>query len=125
MKILITGAYGQLGNELVAMLKSGKSEIGEINPLYKNAEITAVDVDTLDITNNLAVYEFIKNVGFDIIINCAAMTNVDGCETNKEAAYKVNAVGVRNLAAAAQSIGAKFVHVSTDYVFSGTGTIPY
>lgn len=125
MKILITGAYGQLGNELVAVLKSGKSEIGEINAEYKNATVTAVDVDTLDITNNSAVEDFVLNGKFNIIINCAAMTNVDGCETNKEAAYKVNAVGVRNLAVAAESIGAKFVHISTDYVFSGTGSVPY
>ncbi len=125
MKILITGANGQLGNELVAVLKSGKSEIGNISAEYKDASATAVDVDALDITNNLAVCEFVQKGGFDIIINCAAMTNVDGCETNKEAAYKVNAVGVRNLAVAAEKIGAKFVHISTDYVFSGTGTVPY
>ncbi len=125
MKILITGAFGQLGNELVSVLKTGKSEIGEIPCEYNGAAVTAVDVDTLDITDNLAVNSFVKNGGFDIIINCAAMTNVDGCETNKEAAYKVNAVGVRNLAIAAEEIGAKFVHVSTDYVFSGTGNTPY
>lgn len=125
MKILITGAYGQLGNELVSVLKSGKSEIGEISAQCKNALVTAVDVDTLDITDFSAVFSFVQNGGFDVIINCAAMTNVDGCETNKEAAYKVNAVGVRNLAVSAESIGAKFVHVSTDYVFSGTGTVPY
>ena len=125
MKIMITGCKGQLGNELQSILKSLKSEIGDIPGEYKNAEVLAVDVDTLDITDFEAVKEFVLNENPDIIFNCAAMTNVDGCETMLETAYKVNAAGVRNLAMAAKLVNAKFVHISTDYVFAGNGTKPY
>lgn len=125
MKIMITGCKGQLGNELQSILKSLKSEIGDIPGEYKNAEVSAVDVDTLDITDYLSVKEFVLNENPDIIFNCAAMTNVDGCETMLETAYKVNAAGVRNLAMAAKLVNAKFVHISTDYVFAGNGTKPY
>ena len=125
MKIMITGCKGQLGNELQSILKSLKSEIGDIPGEYKNAEISAVDVDTLDITDYLSVKEFVLNENPDIIFNCAAMTNVDGCETMLETAYKVNAAGVRNLAMAAKLVNAKFVHISTDYVFAGNGKKPY
>ena len=125
MKIMITGCKGQLGNELQSILKSLKSEIGDIPGEYKNAEVSAVDVDTLDITDLEAVKEFVSKENPDIIFNCAAMTNVDGCETMLETAYKVNAAGVRNLAMAAKLANAKFVHISTDYVFAGNGTKPY
>lgn len=125
MKIMITGCNGQLGNELQSILKSLKSEIGDIPGEYKNAEVSAVDVDTLDITDYLSVKEFVLNENPDIIFNCAAMTNVDGCETMLETAYKVNAAGVRNLAMAAKLVNAKFVHISTDYVFAGNGKKPY
>ena len=119
---MITGCHGQLGNELQSILKSMKSEIGPIPEQYRGAEICAVDIDTLDITDTLAVTEFVKSENPDIIINCAAMTNVDGCETMQDVAYKVNAAGVRNLARAAKAVNAKFIHVSTDYVFAGNGT---
>lgn len=125
MKIMITGCNGQLGNELQSILKSLKSEIGDIPGEYKNAEVSAVDVDTLDITDYLSVKEFVLSENPDIIFNCAAMTNVDGCETMLETAYKVNAAGVRNLAMAAKLANAKFVHISTDYVFAGNGKKPY
>ncbi len=125
MKIMITGCNGQLGNELISCLKTGKSDIGAIPGELKNAQIFAVDVDELDITNSDAVNAFAKENKPDVIINCAAMTNVDGCETMQEVAFKVNAMGVRNLAKAAKSINAKFIHVSTDYVFAGDGNKPY
>ena len=125
MRILITGSNGQLGNELVSILKSGKSEIGEIDNALKNADVIAVDVDALDITNDKATLDFIKDKQPDVIINCAAATNVDGCESNRDFAYRVNALGVKNLAVAAKSVGAKLVQISTDYVFSGDGNRPY
>lgn len=125
MKILITGAGGQLGNELSAILKNGKSEIGEIPACFKDAVVIGVDLDRLDITDFDAVENFVTSEKPDIIINSAAMTNVDGCETMQDVAYKVNAAGVRNLAVAAENIGAKFIHVSTDYVFKGDGNVPY
>ena len=125
MKIMITGCKGQLGNELQSIIKNGKSEIGAIPEQLKNAEIFPVDIDNLDITDTAAVSSFVSAQKPDVIINCAAMTNVDGCETDYETAFKVNAVGVRNLAVAAKSNGAKFIHVSTDYVFAGDGNKPY
>ena len=124
MKILITGSNGQLGNELASMLKTGEAGIGKISEQYKGCEIIAVDVDVLDITDFSAVDAFCGEHKPDIIINCAAMTNVDGCETNFEAAMKVNAIGPRNLAMAAERYGAKLVHISTDYVFKGDGSTP-
>ena len=125
MKILITGCHGQLGNELISILKSGKSEIGPIPEALKNTEICAVDINTLDISDIKAVKSFVAEESPDVIINCAAFTNVDACETDLETAFKVNAMGVRNLALAAKETGAKFIHVSTDYVFAGDGVRPY
>ena len=125
MKILITGANGQLGNEIRSIIVSGKSEIGAIPKEYENCQIIATDVDELDITNTAEVLKFIEANKPDVILNCAAMTNVDGCETAYETAFKINAIGVRNLSSAAEKIGAKFIHVSTDYVFAGDGTKPY
>ena len=125
MKILITGAKGQLGNELQSIISKGKSEIGNIPAEYKDCEIIATDVDELDITNTAEVLNFVSENKPDVIFNCAAMTNVDGCETAYEVAFKINAIGVRNLSMAAEKTGAKFIHVSTDYVFAGDGTKPY
>ena len=125
MKILITGANGQLGNEIRSIIEGGKSEIGTIPKEYEGCEIVATDVAELDITNTAEVLNFVKEQRPEVIFNCAAMTNVDGCETAFEVAFKINAIGVRNLGLAAESIGAKFVHVSTDYVFAGDGTRPY
>lgn len=126
MKILITGAKGQLGNELAKQLQCGYSEIGEIPQQLKEAQVICTDVDELDITNQQQVFDFIHQHKPDVIISSAAFTNVDGCETNTDAAFRVNALGIRNLAMATQQVQAKLVHVSTDYVFSGqeNGQIP-
>lgn len=125
MKIMITGCHGQLGNELQSILKGGSSEIGPVPAALLGAEVLPVDIDELDISDTAATLSFVKEGCPDVIINCAAMTNVDGCESNYETAFKVNAVGVRNLAMAAKAVGAKLIHVSTDYVFAGNGTRPY
>lgn len=126
MKILITGAKGQLGTELKKQLTCGYSEIGEIPSALKNAEVLYTDVEELDITNQQQVKQFILQHKPDVIISSAAFTNVDGCETSTDAAFQVNAIGPRNLAMAAEQVGAKLIHVSTDYVFSGqeNGRIP-
>ncbi len=124
MKILITGANGQLGTELRRCLAEGRTEIGVLPVKLQRATVLATDVDTLDITNRHEVAAFVRHHAPDAIISCAAFTNVDGCEVNREAAYAVNAVGARNLAMAAEEIGAKLVHVSTDYVFSGDAAEP-
>lgn len=125
MKILISGANGQLGNELISVLKSGKSDIGKISSTYANCEVIAADVDNFDITDQKIIEKFLTSHRPDIIINCAAMTNVDGCETNEETAMRVNALGPRNLAIACNKAGIKLVHISTDYVFDGAAKVPY
>ena len=125
MKIVITGSKGQLGNSLSELLKNDNSPIGSIPSCYKCCEIVPVDVDELDISDSAAVDGFIKANGPDLIINCAAMTNVDGCESEPELAERINALGPENLARAAAECGAKLVHVSTDYVFRGDAKTPY
>ncbi|OOM81530.1 dTDP-4-dehydrorhamnose reductase [Clostridium puniceum] len=124
MKILITGSKGQLGNELQHIIKCGKSEISEISENIRNSEVIALDVDVLDITNLNQVKEKLNDWKPDVVINCAAATNVDGCESNEDFAFKVNSIGPRNLAMACEKINAKLVQVSTDYVFSGVGNKP-
>ncbi|NSA78150.1 dTDP-4-dehydrorhamnose reductase [Clostridium beijerinckii] len=81
-------------------------------------------MDELDITNLEQVKSKINNLKPNVIINCAAATNVDGCESNEDFAFKVNSIGPRNLAIASEEVGAKLVQVSTDYVFSGIGNKP-
>ena len=121
MKILITGCKGQLGNELQNIIKRGKSEISEISENIRNSEVIALDVDVLDITKLDQVKKILNDLKPDVVINCAAVTNVDGCESNEDFAFKVNSIGPRNLAMACEKINAKLVQVSTDYVFSGVG----
>jgi len=126
MKILITGCKGQLGTEIQKQLRLGYSEIGPIPESLQNAEIVAVDLPEVDISKLEPTLAYIEEVAPDVVVNCAAFTNVDGCETMHDVAFQANAVGPRNLAMACEKIGAKLVHVSTDYVFSGreNGGIP-
>lgn len=113
-KIIITGCNGQLGRA--------------INQIYENSteyECINTDVADLDITNIDAVTKLVGEVKPYAIINCAAHTNVDACETDVDNAYRINAIGPRNLSIAATQNHAKLVHVSTDYVFAGDATSPY
>lgn len=112
-KLLITGCNGQLGRA--------------INKQYANTnyELVNTDVAQLDITNVDAVVSMMKEVKPYAIINCAAHTGVDACETDQDNAYRINAIGPRNLSIAATEVGAKMVHISTDYVFEGNATKPY
>lgn len=120
MHILITGSKGQLGNELVRCLMTMRAEIGAIPNDYMGAKVDSADADALDISDIQAVEAwFESHDAYDLVINCAAMTNVDGCEQKKEAAFAVNAQGPANLAKLCANSGAKLVHVSTDYVFPG------
>ncbi|MGU8599274.1 sugar nucleotide-binding protein, partial [Clostridium perfringens] len=84
MKILITGSNGQLGNELQSIIKSGKAEIGSVSENIKNSEVRALDVDKLDITSLENVKNVLNEEKPDVVINCAAATNVDGCESNED-----------------------------------------
>lgn len=113
-KIIVTGCNGQLGRA--------------VNEYYKDAaDISFVntDVEELDITDIDAVMELARSVKPYAILNCAAHTGVDACETQYERAFAINAIGPRNLAIAARETGAKLVHISTDYVFDGKGNRPY
>ncbi len=113
MKILVTGANGQLGQELVKQLDA------------LSFDIYAFTKSELDITNEQAVFEIVERIHPDVIINAAAYTKVDLAETNVELAYAVNAYAQRNIAVAAEKIGAKVCYVSTDYVFNGKENSPY
>ena len=126
MKVLITGCHGQLGTELQKQLATGTSELGAIPGVLRQSEVIPIDIDTLDLSETDAVMRFVQECRPDIIFNCAAYTNVDGCETNTDLAYKANAIGPKNLAIAASAVSATLVHVSTDYVFDGkpNGSIP-
>ena len=125
MKLFVTGSKGQLGNEIARLLATGQSEIGPIPAALRGATFVGVDLDELDIADREAVLRRVAAEQPDVIINCAAMTNVNACETERETAMRANAIGVRNLADAATAVGAKFLHVSTDYVFPGNGDRPY
>lgn len=121
MRILITGSRGQLGNELKRCLTSMSADIGPIDAAYAGAQVDYLDADTLDISDGHAVTGWFADHGpYDLVINGAAFTNVDGCEANEAMAYKVNALGPMYLARAVARTGGKYLHVSTDYVFPGT-----
>lgn len=114
MKILITGANGQLGTELHEILE--REFPGQA--LY-------TDVQELDLTNAKAVDSYVANNEITHIVNCAAYTAVDRAEEEKMLCAAVNTDAVKNLAMAADANGAKIIHISTDYVFDGTNHRPY
>lgn len=120
MRILVTGSRGQLGNELRRLIEGGTAEIGPIPEAYRDAQVDYIDIDSLDISDAAAVDAWFDEHGpYDLAINCAAFTNVDGCEANWTGAFSANALGPMNLARSCARQGAKLVHVSTDYVFPG------
>ena len=112
--ILITGANGQLGNEMRVLSAE--------NPEYT---YFFTDVAELDICDEQAVSDFVKANNIHVIVNCAAYTAVDNAEDNVELCTKLNADAVGYLAKAAEANGAEFIQISTDYVFDGTAHIPY
>ena len=120
-RIMITGASGQLGRALNRLLSQGNGyEIYRTDASFSEQGLTA-----LDITDGQAVMTLVNDIKPDIVINCAAMTAVDLCESEPDKAYRINALGPKYMAEAAESIGAKLVHISTDYVFDGQATEPY
>lgn len=106
-RIIVTGANGQLGKQMVEELSP---DLYEVYPFDKNG---------LDITNMSQVMYILKQIHPHVIIHCAAYTKVDAAEEEEDLAYLVNAIGTRNVAVVAQNLGAKFVYISTDYVFPG------
>lgn len=114
MKILVTGANGQLGNEMRVLSAENQQHI-----------YFFTDVQELDICDEQAVRAFVADNQIDVIVNCAAYTAVDKAEDNAELCDKLNHVAPGYLAAAAEACGAAMIQVSTDYVFDGTAHIPY
>ncbi len=112
-KLLLTGSNGQLGRALNK--EYAKDDVEIINTDVAEGE----GIYALDITDVEAVNDFVMKTKPDVIINCAAHTNVDACETQWDLAYKINAIGARNLSIAAEKADAKLIHISTDYVFEG------
>ena len=111
-RILVTGANGQLGSEM--------RKLGSVSP----NEYIFTDVQELDITNKEAVMSFVEQNGVNIIVNCAAYTNVDKAEDDEATAELINATAVGNLAEAAKAVDGTLFHVSTDYVFGADGNTP-
>lgn len=112
-KLMVTGCNGQLGKALQKLTAE--------DPAF---EYVGSDVPELDITDSEALIKYVSELKPDVIINCAAATNVDGCEKDEDLAFKINALGPRNLAIAASAVDAKLIHISTDYVFPGDGETP-
>lgn len=113
MRVLLTGAGGQLGKELRELLPE------------RGQEAVALARGDLDISDRAAVWRAIKTHSPDLVINAAAHSGVDACESELEGAYAANALGPRNLAVACEGYGADLLHVSTDYVFDGAQSRPY
>jgi dTDP-4-dehydrorhamnose reductase len=113
-KILVTGANGQLGNEIRRLCRN-----------FPGLEFIFTDVDMLDITNPDAVSVFMEASKPAIVVNCAAYTNVDGAEVNVKNVRKINSLAPQVLAAACAMQDAFLIHISTDYVFDGEATEPY
>lgn len=113
MNILVTGANGQVGSDIVEQLN------------MHGYNVKACNRNDLDITNHDAVMNTVKNFKTDIVIHCAAYTNVDKAETEKTECFNVNVVGTKNIVRACKLINAKMIYFSTDYVFDGLGERPW
>ena len=113
MKVLVTGAKGQLGYDVVNELKK------------RNHEAIGVGSDKMDITDGASVEKIFKETKVDAVVHCAAYTLVDAAEDNKGLCMKVNVEGTKNIAKACKKIDAKMIYISTDYVFNGEGEKPW
>jgi len=125
MRLLITGCNGQLGRELSRQLDVGGSSLGLLPEQYSSVYYAGVDIQDFDIGNKDSVVNCIRGGSYDVVINCAAMTAVDACESQPETAYMVNALAAQNVAEACEQTGTKLIHISTDYVFAGDASLPY
>jgi dTDP-4-dehydrorhamnose reductase len=111
MRVLVTGAGGQLGHDLVSA--------------FSGDEVTACDHAALDVSDRDMVLASVFGVQPDVVVHAAAWTAVDACESDPAKAYRVNSLGTRHVAEAARRVGAHVIYVSTDYVFDGTSDEPY
>jgi dTDP-4-dehydrorhamnose reductase len=112
MKILVTGGKGMLGGDFCRLAA-------------RKHQLTATDIDELDVCNAQQLMEAISSLRPQVVVHLAAMTDVDRCETEVETAYRINAVGTRNVAVAAHRFGAELVYVSTASIFDGKRKEPY
>ncbi|WDV45737.1 dTDP-4-dehydrorhamnose reductase [Clostridiaceae bacterium M8S5] len=113
MKVLVTGYNGQLGYDVIEELKK------------HNIQCCGSDKKEFDLTDRVACSSFIKDYKPNIIVHCAAYTNVDKAEKERELCHKINVIGTKNIANISQEIGAKLLYISTDYVFDGKGEKPF
>lgn len=118
MRVLVTGAGGQLGHDLQTVLAGGPSGT-------PSREVAAFDHGSLDVADRDAVFAAVTSARPEVVIHAAAWTAVDACESDPERAEAVNTLGTANIADAAHSVDARVVYVSTDYVFDGTKGTPY
>jgi dTDP-4-dehydrorhamnose reductase len=133
VRILITGAYGQLGRDLADALAgtvpSGGVRCALLGPEGPRRglshEVLGTDIDTMPVDDRDAVQHTFASFRPELVLHGGAYTSVDLCETEVDAAYSVNQIGTRHVAEASAAVGAHMVYVSTDYVFDGTGTRPY
>ena len=112
MKVLITGSHGMLAADLIRVLE-GTCDL--YTPKEKD----------LDICDHDSVQSAVRKIRPDVVVNCAAFTDVDGCETRQETAFSINGEGVKNIALACRKTGCDLYHVSTDFVFDGKKDVPY
>ena len=127
MRVLVTGAGGQLGHD-VAQVLAGTTPAGGRPPASATpfaTEVLAADHRRLDVADRSGVLSVFEALRPDFVVHCGAWTAVDACESDPERAFTVNAVGTRNIAEAARRQGSHVVYVSTDYVFDGTSDRPY
>ncbi|MGH9079187.1 MAG: dTDP-4-dehydrorhamnose reductase [Acidimicrobiales bacterium] len=137
LRVLVTGGEGQLGRDLRDVMAgrvpdggatpTGVAAAAAVLPPVREGtfDVLSTDIDTLDVADRSAVRAAVEGFRPDIVLHGGAYTAVEGCETDPETAFAVNAVGSRNMAEAAVGVGAHLVYVSTDYVFDGTSDRPY
>jgi dTDP-4-dehydrorhamnose reductase len=123
MRVLVVGAGGLLGGNVTSVALDRNETV--VTAYHSEDPGFDCPSHQIDVTSSTGVYDLVEEIDPDAIVNCAAMTDVDGCETDPEQAYAVNADGAEHVARAANRADATLVHTSTDYVFSGEETAPY
>lgn len=124
MRIVVTGACGMLGTELLILL-ADTHEVFALDMRVPTLAVPGVSYQSLDVTDTKKTYEFISRLNPELVIHTAAETNVDNSEHNSERVFCINALGTRNVALACQRFDAGLMYISTDYVFDGQKREPY